>query len=78
MDPSDPMSVARDIHTPAFVVIAPGDKQTPDFTAEALAQPTALQRATVRTCEATSDYDPHQCIWREAAGPALLAEWLAR
>lgn len=78
MDPSDPMSVARDIHTPTFVVIAPGDKQTPDFTAEALAQPTALQRATVRTCQATSDYDPHQCIWREAAGPALVAEWLAR
>jgi hypothetical protein len=57
--------------------VAPGDRQTPDFLGEALAQPRALPFATLRTCEAASDYDPHQCIWREAIGPELVREWLA-
>ena len=77
MDPSDPMAVARGVLAPAYVVVAPGDRQTPDFLGEALAQPRALPFATLRTCEATSDYDPHQCIWREAIGPELVREWLA-
>jgi hypothetical protein len=74
MDPSDPMSVARDEDVPAFVVIGPGDHQTPDFTAEALA--VALPDATVRYCEVTSDYDPHQCLWHEDVGAELIGEWL--
>lgn len=78
MDPSDPMSVARDEDAPAWVVIAPGDRQTPDFTAEALAKPTALPRATVSTCVARSDYDPHQCLWREPEGVETVRAWLAR
>ncbi len=75
MDPSDPMAVARAETGPAFVVIAPGDRQTPDFTAEALAD--ALPDPTVRYCEARGDYDPHQCMWREPEGAALVREWLA-
>ncbi len=75
MDPSDPMATARDETLPTFLSISPGDYQTPDFTAEALA--IALPDATVRTCQATStDYDPHHCLWREDDGPEILREWL--
>ncbi len=74
MDPADPMSVARDETTPVTVVIAPGDLQTPAFTAESLA--TALPMDTVAYCTARGDYDPHQCLWREPEGPELLAAWL--
>lgn len=73
MDPSDPMAVARDEAVPTLVVIAPGDFQTPDFTAEALSD--RLPDATVVRCEATGDYDPHSCLWREPAGPAIVREW---
>jgi hypothetical protein len=75
MDPSDPMAVAREIAVPARVVIAEGDWQTPDFTAEALAE--RLPDATVRWCPARGDYDPHHCMWREPEGPALITEWLS-
>ena len=56
-------------------VIAPGDYQTPDFTAEALAS--AHPDATTSICNALADYDPHHCLWREAEGWALLDAWLA-
>jgi hypothetical protein len=75
MDPSDPLSVARDERLPITVVIAPGDLQTPAYTAEALAD--ALPSSNVVYCEARGDYDPHQCLWREPEGPDLLAAWLA-
>jgi len=74
MDPSDPMAVARDETVPITVVISPGDWQTPDFTAEALAG--RLPTATVRTCEARGAYDPHHCQWREPEGPEILRDWL--
>ncbi|MCB9679743.1 MAG: hypothetical protein H6737_31845 [Alphaproteobacteria bacterium] len=76
MDPSDPMAVARDETLPIHVLIAPGDRQTPDFTAEALAQ--ALPDATVSTCEAQGSYDPHYCFWREQEGFDAFRDWLAR
>jgi hypothetical protein len=76
MDPSDPMALARDETVAARVVIAPGDKQTPDFTAEALAR--ALPDATVVYCQPSADdYDPHQCLWREPEGADIVADWLA-
>ncbi len=75
MDPSDPLAVARDETMPVTVVIAPGDRQTPDFTAEALA--VALPDDRVVYCGARGEYDPHQCLWREPEGPGLVAEWLA-
>ena len=75
MDPSDPMSVVRDEAVPTHMVIAPGDYQTPDFTAEALAS--AHPDATTSICNALADYDPHHCLWREAEGWALLDAWLA-
>jgi hypothetical protein len=75
MDPSDPMAVARDERTPITVVIAEGDRQTPAFTAEALAR--ALPDDAIARCEARGDYDPHQCLWREPEGAELLAAWLA-
>ncbi|MEZ4320750.1 MAG: hypothetical protein R3F61_24930 [Myxococcota bacterium] len=74
MDPSDPMAVARDETLPIHVLIAPGDRQTPDFTAQALAE--ALPDATVSTCEATGTYDPHYCFWREPDGFDALRSWL--
>jgi hypothetical protein len=74
MDPSDPMSVARDERLPAFLSISPGDFQTPDFTAEALA--VALPQAQVTQCQARGDYDPHSCLWREPEGPEILRAWL--
>lgn len=76
MDPSDPMAVARDEAVPTWVLIAPGDRQTPDFTAHALAE--ALPDATVSICEARGTYDPHQCLWREPEGLDALRDWLAR
>jgi hypothetical protein len=74
MDPSDPMAVARDAELGTLLAVYPGDRQTPDFTGEALglAQP----QATVRYCVASGGYDPHQCLWREPEGPVLLREWL--
>jgi hypothetical protein len=75
MDPSDPMAVARDETLPISMTIAQGDLQTPAFTAEALSR--ALPDAKVYPCEASGDYDPHQCMWREPEGRAAMAEWLA-
>lgn len=74
MDPSDPMAVARDAELATTLAVYPGDRQTPDFTGEALglAQP----YATVRHCVARGGYDPHHCLWREPEGPVLLREWL--
>jgi len=74
MDPSDPMAVAREIAAPVRVVIAPGDWQTPDFTAEALAE--RLPDAHVVWCQARGDYDPHSCLWREPEGASIVGGWL--
>lgn len=75
MDPSDPMAVARDETAPITMVVAPGDWQTPDFTAYALAD--AMPSATVVHCEALGSYDPHYCLWREQEGFDALEAWLA-
>jgi hypothetical protein len=74
MDPSDPMSVARDETTPATVFIGVGDHQVPNFTSYALH--TALPDSRVVTVEATDDYDPHYVLHREIAGFDALTEWL--
>jgi len=74
MDPSDPMSVARDEELPATVLIGIGDHQVPNFTSHALA--TALPNATVVSVEATWDYDPHVVLHREEPGFHALSEWL--
>lgn len=74
MDPSDPMAVARDETVPIVAVIAPGDFQTPDFTAEALVN--ALPNAEAKNCSALGDYDPHNCLFREAEGFGHLTDWL--
>jgi hypothetical protein len=76
MDPSDPMAVAKDEAVPTFVVVSPGDWQTPDFTARALVG--RLPSATSTDCVARSNYDPHHCLWREPEGPPLVRGWLAR
>ena len=74
MDPSDPMAVARDETLPIALTIAPGDLQTPAFTAEALSN--ALPDATVYPCEARGDYDPHLCFFREPEGWSAVKTWL--
>lgn len=74
MDPSDPMSVARDEATPATVFIGIGDHQVPNFTSYALH--TALPDSKVVTVEATSEYDPHVVLHREELGFDALSEWL--
>ncbi|MGB0638643.1 MAG: hypothetical protein ACPGTU_04890 [Myxococcota bacterium] len=74
MDPSDPMSVARDEQLPATVFIGIDDHQVPNFTSYALA--TALPDATVITVEASWDYDPHMVLHREAEGHDVLSDWL--
>lgn len=75
IDPSDPMALARDIEVPVTALIAPGDHQTPDFTAEALVG--AMPDAVAVPCHATWDYDPHYCIWREEEGWDALGTWLS-
>ena len=74
MDPSDPMSVARDEQLPATVLIGVGDHQVPNFTSHALA--TALPDARVVSVEASWDYDPHVVLHREILGFDALTEWL--
>ncbi len=74
MDPSDPMSVARDEQLPATVLIGVGDYQVPNFTSHALA--TALPDAHVVSVEATWDYDPHVVLHREVLGFDALTDWL--
>ena len=75
MDPSDPMSLARYETLPSWMIICTGDHQVPNFTSEALAE--ELPSATVRVvAPTTDDYDPHQCMHREAEGEAVFADWL--
>lgn len=74
MDPSDPMAVAKDESLPVHALVAPGDYQTPAFTAYGLVE--ALPEGTQSTCEALADYDPHYCYWREQAGADAIREWL--
>ena len=74
MDPSDPMSVARDEYLPATVLIGVGDHQVPNFTSHALA--TALPDAQVVSVEATWEYDPHVVLHREVLGFEALSDWL--
>jgi len=74
MDPSDPMAVARDQAAPSLVFLGEGDYQVPNFTT--LALDTALPDSELVRCAATSDYDPHWCLHREADGPATLRQWL--
>jgi hypothetical protein len=75
MDPSDPMSVARDERLPASMLICTGDHQVPNFTSEALAE--ALPDVDVLQVDPTaSDYDPHNCLHREVAAQDFLGEWL--
>lgn len=74
MDPSDPMSVARDENLPATVLIGVNDHQVPNFTSHALA--TALPDASVVSVEATWDYDPHVVLHREVPGFDAISDWL--
>jgi hypothetical protein len=74
MDPSDPMTVARDEQTPALVFIGVGDWQVPNFTSEALSE--ALPIAQVVECVPTWDYDPHYCLHREQEGYDAFRTWL--
>lgn len=74
MDPSDPMSVARDETLPAKMLICLGDRQVPNFTSRALVE--ALPDATSYEIPATSpDYDPHQCLHREEPAREGLQAW---
>ena len=74
MDPSDPMAVVRDQTVPSLVFLGEGDYQVPNFTTEAL--DAGLPSSQMVRCAASSDYDPHWCLHREADGPAVLRAWL--
>jgi len=74
MDPSDPMAVVRDQAAPSLVFLGEGDYQVPNFTTRALDQ--GLPDSQLVNCAASSDYDPHWCLHREADGPAVLRQWL--
>lgn len=75
MDPSDPMSLARYETLPSWMILCTGDHQVPNFTSEALAE--ALPDVTLRVVDPTTeDYDPHQCMHREAEGEDVWRDWL--
>ena len=74
MDPGDPMSVARDQSAPSTVFIGVGDYQVPNPTSEGLS--VALPDPTVLYCEASYDYDPHYCLYREPEGVDAVRAWL--
>ena len=76
MDPSDPMSVARDEQIPATILIGVGDYQVPNFTSHALG--TALPDPHIVSVEASWDYDPHVVLHREVAGYDAMTDWLAQ
>ena len=75
MDPSDPMSIARDVTVPTTMLVGVGDYQVPNFTSWALIE--ALPDARHTDVEASYDYDPHWVLHREQAGAQVLADWLA-
>ncbi len=75
MDPSDPMVLAPAQATPETVVMGQGDLQVPNFTTEWLVQGTP--QSTLVPCAPTSDYDPHQCLFREEAGITALQAYLS-
>lgn len=75
MDPSDPMTVARDVTVPTTMLVGIGDYQVPNFTSWALIE--ALPDATYTDVEASYEYDPHWVLHRESAGAQVLADWLA-
>ncbi|TNE84160.1 MAG: hypothetical protein EP330_30530 [Deltaproteobacteria bacterium] len=76
MDPSDPMALARSEEVPVTLLTGIGDYQVPNHTSHALAN--ALPDAVVVECTPTSDsYDPHQCMYREDEGIAIVRDWLA-
>ena len=76
MDPSDPMSVARDVQLPATLLIGVGDYQVPNFTSHALG--TALPDPHIIRVDASWDYDPHVVLHRETAGYDALTDWLSQ
>ena len=76
IDPSDPINHARNLTLPITFVRGTGDLQVPNSAQDALSG--AVPNATVVRCEPTSDYDPHQCTFREEAGLAAVAAWLDR
>jgi hypothetical protein len=73
LDPADPLSYARRLTLPITIVRGTGDEQVPNSATDALAN--ALPNVTVKHCEPTSDYDPHQCTFREDAGLAAVRAW---
>ncbi len=75
MDPSDPMSVARDETTPATILLGVDDHQVPNFTSYGLA--TALPDVKVVVVEAQGAYDPHVVLHRESEGLDALSDWLS-
>ncbi len=75
MDPSDPMSVARDVDLPSTMLIGVGDFQVPNHTSDALLE--ALPDAGGTRCAANGDYDPHWVLHRESCAVDLLDAWLA-
>ena len=75
VDPADPSTFAHDSTTPVTVIMGVGDWQVPNVGTESLVD--QLPSATLWPCEVTSDYDPHHCLFREAAGFGILEDWLA-
>jgi enamine deaminase RidA (YjgF/YER057c/UK114 family) len=74
MDPADPINHARQLALPITFIRGTGDLQVPNSAQDALAG--AVPNATVKRCEPTSSYDPHQCPFREDAGLAAIGAWL--
>ncbi len=75
MDPSDPLSFARDQVIPETILLGVDDYQVPNITTEWLAETTI--NATLLTCEKQGDYDGHYCTFREQDGFEALEAFIS-
>lgn len=74
MDPSDPLVVAPEQVRPETILLGEGDLQVFNGTTRWLGQ--ALPDAEVIDCVPQSDYDGHQCLFREDVGLNALDAWV--
>jgi hypothetical protein len=73
LEPGDPMATARYQASPT-IFMGVGDNQVPNNTTVALDN--ILPDSELIECHASSDYDPHLCLFREPEGLQAIERWL--
>ena len=76
MDPSDPMSFARDQVVPETFILGLDDLQVPERTTRWLAE--AQPEVEIVECAPRGTYDGHYCTFREPESFAAIRDWVDR